>query len=446
MDTVVIIGAGSIGSFVATLLSKQEYNVILVDKDRKKLEQAVWNLDVATRVGVGTDWQLLEDLLEYSPTLLIALTSDDETNIIACSIAKQLGFKRTIARVKEAKYLNRTRLDFSHLFDIDHFIGPEFLVASEIYKYILSPGSIAVENFMQGAVQMRTLQVPDSWKKQKTPLSSLDLPEGIMVGLILRGQKVIFPHGEDVILPYDQVTFIGKLEAILKIHEFLGLSQFISNSIVVVGGSLIGVHLSKMLESQEIGVRLLEEDYDVCVSLSETLSQTTIINHNPLDLDFLIAEKMGESRLFVSCSKNDEFNIMSALLGKEAGCQDVLAVISNPSYIPMVYRLGINHSVSMRLLVSDHILSQMFAGRVSSLISLYENKAEVMEITVSQEAKVVGIPLSELLPLLPNEVLIALIQNRGKIMVAKGNTVISPGDTVILITDPKHVQEFENIF
>ncbi len=446
MDTIVIIGAGNIGSFVATLLSKEEYNVILVDRDRKRLELVSWNLDIATRVGFGTDWQLLEDLLEQSPTLLIALTDDDETNIIACSIAKQLGYPRTIARVKEARYLNRTRLDFSHLFHIDHFVGPELLVASEIYKYILSPGSVAIENFMHGAVQMRTLQVSDRWQKYRVPLSELDLPEGIMVGLILRENQVIFPHGAEVILPGDQVTFIGQIEAVIKVHEFIGLPQSESKSVVIVGGSLIGLHLSKMLESQEIGVRLLEEDYDRCVSLSEALPNTTIMNHNALDLDFLNAEKMGEASVFVACTKSDERNMMSALLGKEAGCQDVVAVVSNPSYTPLVNRLGITHSVSMRLLVSDHILSQIFAGTVTSLISLYENKAEVMEISVSQDARVVGIPLSELGPLLPKDVLVALIQNRGRIMVAKGNTVISPGDTVIVIADPKHVPEFEKIF
>ncbi len=447
MITIVIVGAGSIGRYIASILSKEQHNIILIDKDRKQLEEASWTMDVAIRQGLGTDWQLLEDLLELSPNLLIALTSDDETNLVACSIAKQLGYPRTIARVRDNRYLNRTRLDFAHIFDVDHFIGPDLLVSNEIMKYMLSPGSIAIENFAHGAVQLRTLSVPPNWRKENIALSDLGLPEGVMIGLILReGRKVIFPHGEDVILSGDEVTFIGQTDAITEVHHFLGLKQKTTNSAVIFGGSAVGQNLAKMLEHRQINVRLIEKNYDVCCRLAEQLPQCTIINHDATDFDFLQSEKVGQSDVFVSCTGSDELNVMGALLAKEAGSGDVVAVISNPSYVPMVYRLGINHSVSPRISVADHIMSQIFAGTVTSLVSLHENQAEVMEISVSQDAKVVGIPLSELGPLLPKDVLIAMIQNRGRIMVANGDRIISPGDTVIVIANPKHVHEFEKIF
>ena len=122
--SIVIVGAGDVGLYLAQILSKEEHNIILIDKDSKKLQQASNLLDVATRTGSGTDWQLLDDLLELSPTLFIALTDDDETNLVACSIAKNLGYPRTIARVHDNRYLNRTRLDFSRIFEVDYFISP----------------------------------------------------------------------------------------------------------------------------------------------------------------------------------------------------------------------------------------------------------------------------------------------------------------------------------
>jgi trk system potassium uptake protein TrkA len=447
MNTIVIVGAGDIGQHIATILSKEEHNIILIDQDRRRLEKATWNIDVATRHGSGTNWQLLEDLMEQNPSLIIALTSDDETNLVICSIAKQLGYPRTIARVRETSYLNRSRLDFSHIFDVDHFVGPELLVANEITKYILSPGSIATEHFAHGAVQLRTLEVPPKWSLYRVPLNKLELPEDVMVGLILRGgTEVIFPHGEDCLLPGDEVTFIGQTDAIVNLHEFFGLKPQVIESAVIVGGSTIGMNLAKILALREVDVRLIEKDYDKCVSLAEKLPHTTIMNHDATDFDFLQAEKVGLADILICCTGSDEVNIMAALLGKEVGCGNLVSVISNPSYVPMVHRLGVNHSVSPRQSVSDHILSQIFAGTVTSLVSLYENQAEVMEISVSDDAKIVGIPLSDLGPLLPKDVLIAMIQNRGRIMVANGNRIISPGDTVIVIANPKHVHEFEKIF
>ena len=157
-------------------------------------------------------------------------------------------------------------------------------------------------------------------------------------------------------------------------------------------------------------------------------------------------KKVDQADLFVACTHHDEVNILSATLAKEAGCKNALVVLNNYSYAPIIARLGITNVVSPRVVTANHILSQLFSGTVTSLISLYDNRAEVMEINVSPDSKVVGIPLSELGPLLPVDFLIAMIQNRGRIMVAHGNRVISPGDTVIVMTSPDHIPELEKLF
>jgi trk system potassium uptake protein len=449
---IVIVGAGGIGRYIASVLSKAEHNVILIDSDQKKLEKASWNMDVATRKGSGIDWQLMDDLLDLFPDFMIALTESDETNLVACSIAKHLGYPRTIARIRDNRFLNRTRLDFSHIFEVDYFIGPELLVANDILKYIVSPGSIAVENFAHGAVQMRTLAVSQKWRKSDIPLKDLNLPNGVIIGLIKRGdhsqgiQKVIFPHGSDFIFPGDEVTLIGETETVTEMHQFFGLKQKGIKSVAIVGGSMTSLNLARMLESRKIGVRLIEADYERCVYLAEQLPVCSIIHHDGTDLDFLRSEKIGTAEVFVSCTNNDELNLLAALLGKEVGCENVIAILSNPSYISLAGKMGINHAVSPRISAADHILSQILSETVTSLVSFYDNQAEIMEVKVSVDSKVVGIPLSELGPLLPKDLLIAIIQNRGRIMVANGSRIISPGDTVIVLTSPKHVSELEKIF
>ncbi|MFA6916012.1 MAG: Trk system potassium transporter TrkA [Parachlamydiales bacterium] len=458
MMTIVIVGAGDVGQYIASLLSKEEHNIVLIDKNGKILQEATRYLDVATRHGSGTDWQLLDDLLELSPQLLIALTEDDEVNMVACCIAKHLGYPRTIARVRDNHFLNRMRLDFGRIFDVDYFIGPELLVAHEILKYMVSPGSIQVENFAQGAVQLRTLSIPARWNKGNVKLKDLALPAGAIVSLIRRfvpnednqidetDFTLIFPHGDDVILPRDEVTLIGETPTITEIHHFFGIGSQVIKSIVIVGGSLTAINLARLLEYRPVDVKIIEKDFNTCAMLADTLPNCTIVHHDATDLDFLRSEKVGSSELLVACTRHDDTNLLCALLAQEAGCPNALIVINNTSYTPLLTTLGINYAVSPRISAANHILSQLFAGTISSLISLYDNQARVMEINVPIDSEVAGIPLSELGPLLPQDFLIVMIQNRGRIMVANGSRIISPGDTVIAITHAKHVPELQKIF
>lgn len=451
MLNVVIAGAGEVGRHIAAILSGQNHNIILIDINGKKLEQAASEIDVAFREGSGTDWQLLDDLLEFSPDFFLSMTNDDETNLVACSIAKQLGYPRTIARVRDDRFLNRTRLDFARLFHVDHFISPELIVANDILKYMLSPGSLAVEMFAHGAVQLRTIVIPQKWTRSSVPLRDLKLLDGMIIALIRRSEKgdeprVIFPHGNDLILPGDEVTIIGETEVLNKASEYFGVGQKIVHNVVIVGGSLTTLNLAKLLEYRGINIRIIEKDYDKCCWLAEQLPNSTIIHRDAADVEFLRSEKIVNTDLLIVCTSNDELNLLVALLGKEVGCTDAVVLLTNASYGPLLRKLGINFTASPRLSAANHIVSLLLSGSVSSLVSLYENAAEIMEINVSSNSQIVGIPLAELGPLLPKDFLIAVIQNRGHVMIANGNRIISPGDTVIVLTHPKHVHELEKLF
>jgi trk system potassium uptake protein len=448
---IVIVGAGDIGSYIATLLSKQRHNVILIDKNGAKLEEIVTQFDVAIKQGSGCDWQLLDDLLEAKPDLFLALTSDDEVNLVACSIAKQLGYPRTIARVKDNRFLNRTRLDFARLFNVDYFIGPELLVAYDIYKHIIHPGTLGFESFAHGALQMRTLTVPSDWGLAHKSLSQLGLPSGVILSLIHRKleggkEQLIFPHGADHILPGDDITLIGEREQIADIPYFFGLESKKIKSVVLVGGSLIGINLAKVLQERKIDIYIIERNYKQCVALAEQLPKCHILHHEGTDLDFLLSEKIGGVDYFVACTNSDEVNVLAALVAKEAGCENVAIVLSNDLFVPLVTRLGIIHVVSPKLVAASRILSLSTSRAVTSLISLYENEAEIVEITVSMNSKIVGIPLAEMGSKLPHDFLIAMIQNRGRITIAKGDSVICPGDTVIVICRAQYFNELEKIF
>lgn len=444
---IVIVGAGDIGRYVATIMSKEAHNVIVIDHDKEKLRSLQASTDISTREGSGTDWQLLDDLLELYPDMLIALTHDDEVNLVTCSLAKQLGYPTTIARVHDSRFLNQTRLDFGRIFDVDHFICPELLTAHEILKYISSMGSLGGEYFAHGAVQLATLKIPASFTKEGVALNKMVLPEGVMIGLVYRGKgELIFPHGSDRIMPDDEVTFIGETEAIDHLDPLFGVERKKIESVVLIGGSLTAMHLAKLLELRGLRTRIFEKDEARAIYLSQVLPETTVIHHDALDLEYLRSEKIDQSDLIISCTSQDETNIFASLLAKEAGCKDVLMILSHRDNVPLLDSLGIKHVVSPVVCATNRILSQAFTGTVNTLVSLYENRAEIVEVNVSTDSQVAGIPLNDLGPLLPKDFLIAMIQNRGRIMVANGNRIISPGDTVVVITTPSHVAELEKIF
>ena len=448
---IVIVGAGDVGLYLSMLLSKQKHNVVLIDKNKAKLEELTWQMDVAIQQGSGTDWELLEQLLEIKPDLFIALTDQDEINLTACTIAKHLGYTRTIARVRGKNFLNRTRLDFGRLFQVDTFINPELLLAYDLYKYIISPGSIALENFVHGDVQMRTLQVSRSWKFDQIPLSQLELPPGMIVALIYRQRSneepiLIFPHGSDHIFAGDEVTLIGERKQMVDVHQFFGIQELKADKVVIVGGSLVGTHLAKILTEHRIQVTLVDKNRALCNELANELPECTIIHQEGTAIDFLLSERINPSDYFIMCTSNEELNVLGALLAKEAGCENIAMILSTNRFLTLVHQLGIVHVASPKLTVANRMIALATSKAITSLVSLYENEAEILEITVSLNSPIIGIPLSDIGPRLPRDFLIAMIQNRGCLSIAKGNSVICPGDTLIVVCNPKYFQELENIF
>ncbi len=447
---IVILGAGNIGSFLASALSEEGHDVIVIDRDAKALEKIGRSADVATRLGSGTDWPLLEDLAELSPDLFIAMSSDDETNLVACTIAKNVGFLKTVARIRQNTFLDHSRLDFRHLFHVDHVIGTELIVAHDIFKCIIHPGHLAVENFAHGAVQMRTVVIPDNYAGAGKSLSQLNLSDNLLVGLIRRKveggkQKVIFPKGQDLLLAGDEATLIGETNVMHHLHKIFGMQKKTVGSVVLVGGSGVATHLCKLLLNQGIEVKVIEQDEEKCQKFAKLFPKAMILNHDGTDFDFMREERIHNSDAFVACTQSHETNILAAALAKQAGCEEVIALVCDESSAPLLKRLGISYVLSERASVAGRIYSILHDNAIVSVASLYEDQAKIMEIKLSSSSGIVGSPISDLSSTLPQNFLIAMIENRTGVMIPKGASVLTPGDTAIVICSPESVQEVEKM-
>lgn len=452
---IVIAGAGQTGRHLAKLLSEAQHKVTLIDPQQQRLDLAASTMDVATRRGSGTDWRVLEDLTEHFPELFLALTSTDEVNLVACSLAKSLGYPVTGARIRDDAFLNNARLDIERMFAVDHVMAPERMVAHSIFKQILHAEALHVETFALGSAQMRTLILPPSWHHGDTPLSKLSLPNEVIVGLIYRRfhpddpkseGTVIFPHGKDTLRPLDEVTFIGQTDEMLTLHHLLGISQKPIRSAMITGGSRTALYLAKILESHHIDVHIIEKDYTRCVELSEQLQKAVILHHDATDLSFLRSQRLETKDVCISCTRHDDLNMMLGLFAKECGCRQTIITTSSPEHEKVVKGYGITHTLSAHNIAANRILSIVHGKSVSSLVSMYDSQAEIAELRVSMDSKVAGVPLEDLGASFPKDFLVGLIQNRGRILVGRGGRILSPGDSAIVITHPKHLETVQALF
>lgn len=447
---IVILGAGDTGAYLASLLSQEEHSITLVDKDTHKLEKVAKNSDIATKVMHASNWKLLEELASNEPDFFLAMTGSDETNLTACALAKNIGYPQTICRIQQSEYLSLSRFDLSRLFYIDHLISPEILAAHEIMKMLISPSDLFTANFAHGAIQLRSFNIPPSWNREKTPIKDLKFPPDFILGLIRREvcgkELIIFPHGEDTIQKKDVITVVGEASSMQKVHHFFSIPEHPIESVVILGGTSVGVHLASLLTSLSISVKFIEKNKQQCLFLAEKFPQAIILHQEGDDLDFLLGEKVSQSSALLCVQDTDEENLLLASLAKEAGGKKVICLVRTLCLSPILEKLQVQLAAAPQVHLSNRILAILHAKNILSISSLAQEEVKVVEIKVSVDSPLIGIPLSDLSSYLPKDLIIAMIKNQGKVMVGKGSCILSPHDLVILITKSAHIHDLQHLF
>ncbi len=447
---IIVLGAGRIGQYVAQSLSLDGHSVVLVDPNIEKLGEVAQKIDVATKKGFATDWKLIATLMEEGPQLLLALSDNDEVNLVACQIAKSFGNVRTICRIKDSRYLGHEHLDIARLFHIDHLIFPEQLVAEQIIKIAFSQ-SFYHESFFHGGAILRTIQIPRGWVHNGKTLATLHtIDKRLIIALIKRktetGYKLIFPHGKDSLYFDDEVTVIAEADLLAEIHRFFEVEEFLCESMAIIGGTSVGEHLARSAKKKEMRVKLSEASADRCYALAEELPDVAILHMQGSSFEFLQSENIASSDVFVAATPHEDKNLMFSLFAKELGSKRIISVLSDEHVIKIAEDHGISHVVSPHIITTDKILALARAEKLTSLVSLYDQQVEIMQIRVSLDSPVVGIPLSVLGPRLPQELLIAVLSSRGRIHIVGGSHILSPHDEVVVVCHPKHRQFLESIF
>ncbi|MEX2582517.1 MAG: Trk system potassium transporter TrkA [Gemmatimonadota bacterium] len=444
---ILILGAGEVGFHLTRQLSEEGHDVVIIEENRERVRSIEDAVDAMVIHGNAASLSTLEKAGIERTDLLLAVTSLDEINLMACLSAAQYEVPIKIARVSKPDYFDHTGILPPERLGVDRMINPERECAIETYQLLQSAAATEFAQFEGGLVQLIGLRV-----KADAPMTGRTLAElgadqrrsRYLVAAIVRDGATIVPRGSDRIEAGDQIFVIGEPRHLPEILPEAGHTGFKLRRVVIAGGSREGLLLAQMLEEHRIGCTILETNRARAVSLAETLHSSLVLHGDATDLDLLEMEGVGEADGFVAYTGSDETNLLSCLLAKNLGTRKVISLIERMNYIPLVARVGVDAAVSPRLSTVNAILSYVRRGSVLSVATLKGTSAEAIEFDVAASFPYAGVPLSQVR--FPPGSLIGAIIRGDRVIIARGTDSIRVGDRVIVFTMASAIHDVEAIF
>jgi len=441
---IIIIGAGKVGCQIAKTLSSENHDVTLIEKNDTIRLSVQNNLDVLTILGNGANVRTLEKAGIKEADIVIAVTSSDEVNMIACMTATQFGVPKKIARIRNPEYLYAKALSREKV-GIDLTINPERATAREIVKLLKSPINVAqVQSFAGGKVQLFELKVEEGFPFINQQLKSIIFKYPILVAAIFRNDKIIIPDGEERIAVGDNLYILIRKDYFAGLSEIFNEKTLNMQNVLILGGSRIGIQTALILAKLGINTKLIERDKEKCEKIAERLPRTLVINGDGTSIDLLKSEGIETTDGFVAVTGFDEENLLVALLAKHLGAKKVIAKVDRVNYIPILEKIGVNAVVNPRMTTASAILRFIRRGQIISLTLLKEGEAEVIELIVSPHAKIINTPLKK--ANLPQNSIIGAIVRKNKVIIPHGDDIIQPEDKVIIFALSSDIKKIEKIF
>ncbi|MEW5921045.1 MAG: Trk system potassium transporter TrkA [Bacillota bacterium] len=445
---IIIVGGGGVGSALARLLSGENQDVFVIEKNPELVRNINEEIDVIVNYGNGASVIALEKAGIKNAEMLIAVTEVDEVNIVACMLAKKFNVPITVARVRNPEYYEGSSILTNEQLGVDIFINPERVAAYEIAKIIRTPNVGEVEYFAKGQIKMVSFTVDENAKLVNQPLHKLPLPKECIVAAIERKNgEFIVPGGNDLILPEDNVFILGKRWVLNDISWILQKKDSSTLQVVILGGGRIGFQVASMLESNRknsCNVKLIEKDVDCCEEIASQLHKTLILQGDATDLSFLEQEEINDADVLVAVTGDDRTNILASVLAMQFGVKKTICEVINQEYISLFHTIGINHIISPRLLTAAQILKLIRKGEVISMSLIKDGKMEIVELNVPPDARVLNKKLQH--AGIPKGILIGAILRKGSIIMPRGDDTILAGDHLILFTNPQMNNHLDRLF
>ena len=436
---IIIVGCGKIGSTILESLVEEGHDVVGIDTDEKVINEMTNMYDVMGVCGSGTDCEMLTEAGLENAEIFIAATSSDELNMISCFIAKKMGAKHTIARVRNPEY-NQKNIGFlKQQLDLSMAINPEMLAAVEMFNILKLPSAVKIQTFSQ-----RNFEIIEMILKEGSALAGVKLMDlrskfkaKFLVCVVQRGEEVYIPSGNFQLMAGDKIGLTASPSEIQKLMRAIGADKKQAKDIMILGGSKIAYYLAKMLTASGNGVKIIEKDHEKCEELSDSLDKAVIIEGDGAQQELLLEEGLKTLDAFVALTGIDEENILISIFAANQKVPTVISKINRNELAGMAARLGLDCIISPKKIVSDVIvryaraLENSRGSNVETLYNIMDDKAEVLEFNVKSDFKQVNIPLRDLT--LKKNILIAGIIRDRKPIIPAGDDFIMKNDKVIVV-------------
>lgn len=447
---IIIIGAGEIGYDLASVLSKEKHDVIVLDHEKESLTKVSEKLDVLVKEGNATSATDLNKSGVSQADIVISVTSVDEVNMIASMISKKLGAKMVIARVRNDEFSQKDSPLKATDLGIDMMINPELSAAQEIAQLLKRSAASDVINLADDMMQLIGIRLDRNAPiigKTLIEYASENSEITFRVVAIARRGRTLMPRGPMKLQTFDQIFILAKTEDIPAIIETTGKSETDLNRIMIAGGSGIGTTIARILcgdSKKNWSVKLIEPDYERAEELAIELKNAMILHGNPTDPDLLASEGITDMDAFIAVTDDEESNIISCLMAKHLDVKKTVALVSKPDFIPLAQTIGLDAVVNKKVAASNEIHRHVRSGQVISVTELRGIKAEVIELLAAEKSKVIGKQIQKLK--LPDGCIIGGVLCQGSVEIATGKTEIKAGDRVMVFCLPEAIEKITNLF
>lgn len=447
---VVIIGAGKLGTLLTKHLSQENHDVVIIDKNSQVVDELVSEYDVKGYYGNGANYDTQIEAGVGLADLVISVVSLDELNIFACLVAKKIGAKHTIARVRNPEYAKQISFMNQEL-GINLVINPELDTAEEISRMLRFPSALKVETFANGKVELIEIKVSENSPLVGSTLMNIrnKTKIDILVCAVKRNDEVIIPNGEFQINAFDNIYVTAEAKEIIKFFKFLNLSKERSKRILIVGGSKIAQYLTKDLNDLGLYVKVIDINRDTCKSLSNLFPQLTIINGDATNQKLLLEEGITSMDALISLTGMDETNIVISSFANTLNLKKVVTKVSNSNYDLILKNVGLDIVVSPKEIFSSHIIryvrgmANTLDSEFKTLYRLVGNKVEALEFVISKATSYTSIPLKDLH--IKKNYLLACIIRENRVIIPSGKDTLEPLDSVVIVTTNTSLMDVSEI-
>ena len=447
---IIIVGCGKVGYTLASQLGEENHTITVIDKSQSKLTEAISSLDIQAILGSGTSYQTLMEAGVEEADLLIAVTDQDEINLLSCLIARKAGGCQTIARVRDPEYYQEISIIKEEL-GLSLAINPENTAASEITRLIHYPSALEVDTFAKGHINMVSVRIPEDSVLNGMTLIDYQhkLSRRSLVCIVQRGDEVIIPSGMFRLAAGDMISLIIPIEESYQFFKKIGIHAPSIRHVLLAGGGTISYYLTNQLTQAGVSVKIIEIDEERCSELAEMLPKATIICGDASDKGLLEEEGIADCDALVALTGIDEENILLSLYTHHVSSAKTITKINKIEFAEVIEEMNLGSIISPKNITAEYILRYVrsmqnsYGSNVETLYRLMGGRVEALEFIIDSNAKAIGIPLKDMKRI--DNLLICSIYRNGKTITPSGDDMFEVGDDVVVVTTHKGLNGIDDI-